>query len=196
MKMTISLLQSYDWLKICPEYLKPKAKQQLIGMLKKEPFDNKATARGNAYEDLINQALRTNKEVPLELECLRGMRQQAWLQAYTIKGYTFRGRMDFDNAQEIVDLKTTKSFNVSSYYDKIQHLVYGLAEKKEKFTYKVAVFPDDVGLEPSKIETIPLTIDLKAAELKVYSAISEFENWLRRENLWDLYFDTFNGGIA
>jgi hypothetical protein len=194
MKMTISLLQSYDWLKICPDFLKSKAKQQIIGMLKKEPFDNKATARGNAYEDLINKALRNNQEVPPELECLRGMRQQGWIQPLTIKNFTFRGKMDYDNATGIWDLKTTKKFDVSSYYTKKQHLVYALAEKKPSFTYKVAIFPDDSGLEPSAIESIPLTIDLKQAELDIYEAIGEFENWLRKEDLWDLYFDIFNGG--
>lgn len=195
MKMTISLLQSYDWLKICPDFLKASAKKQLIGMLNKEPFDNKATERGNKYEEMINQALRNGAEVPEALEVLRGKRQQGWIQAYTIRGYTFRGKMDFDDAKEIWDLKTTKKFDVSSYYSKKQHLVYALAEKKEKFTYKVAIFPDDTGLIPSRIETIPMTVDLRQAELDIYAAVSEFENWLHSENLWDLYFDTFNGGV-
>jgi len=196
MKMTISLLQSYDWLKICPDFLKAKAKDQIIGMLKKEPFDNKAVARGNAYEDIINKALREGKPVPEELECLRGKRQQAWIKALTIKNYTFRGKLDYDDAECIWDLKTTKRFDVASYYDKKQHLVYCLAENKPKFVYKVAVFNNDTGLEPTAIETIPIDVDLKKAELDIYAAISEFENWLRRENLWDLYFDSFNGGNA
>lgn len=194
MKMTISLLQSYDWLKICPDFLKANAKKQLIGMLNKEPFDSKATERGNKYEDKICQDLRNGKEVDPALEVLRGKRQQGWIQALTIKGYTFRGKMDFDDANEIWDLKTTKRFDVASYYDKKQHLVYALAEKKEKFTYKVAVFPDDKGLIPSRIESIPLTVDLKKAELDIYAALSEFENWLYREGLWDLYFNSFNDG--
>lgn len=196
MKMTISLLQSYDWLKICPDFLKARAKQQLIGMLNKEPFDNKATERGNKYEELINQALRNNQPVPAELECLRGMRQQGWINALTIDGFTFRGKMDFDNATEIVDLKTTKKFDVSSYYSKKQHLVYSLAENKPKFTYKVGIFPDDTGLVPTRFETIALTVDLEQARKEVSTAITEFANWLRRENLWDLYFTTFNGGVA
>lgn len=194
MKMTISLLQSYDWLKICPSYLKGKARQQLVDMLNKVPFDNTATKRGNDYEDLINKALRNDQPVPPELECLRGKRQQAWLKPYTIRGFTFRGKMDYDDPIEIWDLKTTKKFDVSSYYDKKQHLVYALAEGKTKFTYKVAVFSDEVSLTPTAIETIPITVDLRQAELDIYAAISEFENWLRREELFDLYFNVFNGG--
>jgi len=194
MKMTISLLQAYDWLKECPESWRPAAKKQIVDQLNKLPFDNAAVARGQAYEDLVCKALLTGQPVHPVLERLRGMRQQAWLQAYTIKDYTFRGKMDFDDDNCIIDLKTTKKFSMRSYTEKKQHLVYCLAEKKTAFTYLVAVFPDEKGLEPSVIQALDLTVDLKKAELSIYAAVGEFENWLKSEQLWDLYYDVFNGG--
>ena len=196
MKMTISLLQAYDWYKECPPDWRDKAEQQIIGQLNKEPFDNTAVARGQAYEDEVCKALLTGGEVHPELECLRGMRQQAWLQAYTIKGYTFRGKMDFDNADKIVDLKTTGKYNMRSYIGKKQHKVYGLAENKTLFTYKVAVFNTPTGLTPTSIQTIDLTLDLKECEKEISTAVTEFEWWLKAKNLWDLYFNTYNGGVA
>lgn len=194
MKMTISLLQAYDWLLECPPDWKASAKKQIIGQLNKEPFDNVAVARGQAYEDKICQALLTGQPVAPELERLRGMRQQAWLQPYTLKGYTFRGKMDFDDDNCIIDLKTTKKFDMRAFAKKRQHLVYCLAEKKTNFTYLVAEFPDEDGLEPKRIQPMDLVVDLKAAELKIYEALGSFENWLREEQLWDVYFDVFNGG--
>jgi len=196
MKMTISLLQSFDWYKECPPDWKAKAKQDLVGQLKKQPFDNAAVKRGQDYEDLICQALLTGQPVDPELECLRGMRQQAWLKGVTIKGFTFRGKMDFDNESCIIDLKTTKKYSMRSYVSKKQHHIYCLSENKNLFSYKIALFPDETGLEHSKIHTIDLTLDLKKSELEMYAAVGEFENWLRAEGLWELYYDVFNGGVA
>jgi hypothetical protein len=195
MKMTISLLQSYDWLRECPETWKTSARQQIVDMLNKKPFTNAAVARGQSYEDKINKALLNNEPVPTELEYLRGMKQQSWLKPYTIKGYTFKGRMDYDNDLLIADLKTTKKLNVDSYFAKRQHKVYCLAEGKTAFNYEVAVFPDDTGTVPTLIKQIPIHLDLKQAELEIYDAVGNFENWLRYEELYDTYFDIFNGGV-
>lgn len=196
MKMTISLLQAFDWYKECPPDWKAKAKQQIIGQLNKEPFTNVAVDRGQRYEDQVCQALMTGQPVHPELECLRNMRQQAWLQPVTIKGYTFRGKMDFDDESSITDLKSTKKYSMRSYCEKKQHLVYCLAEKKTVFNYKVAVFPNEDGLEPTTIHTISLIVDLAKAEETVGTALTQFENWLKEENLWDLYYDVYNGGQA
>lgn len=192
MKLTISLLQAYDWYNDCPPSWKKSAFQQMVDSLNKKPFSSKAMERGAIYEDKINNALLNGEEVAPELEHLRGLQQQGWLLPFTIAGVTFRGRMDyFDAGKKIYDLKTTKKLNIESYKKKWQHIVYMLAMGVKEFQYDIAVFDDETGLEPSKIVSIPITLQENDWQ-RLAERIEEFKSFLKRHDLWGTYINVYN----
>ena len=215
MKMTASLLQGYDWYKQCPQSYKKAAFQQIVGMLNKEPFTNKAVERGQAYEDSIDVNVP-----PKGLEFIQGSMIQPWMQAYHLEAktgiYTFRGRLDYykknpahwpmelvtenktmqkwfdEKAKLIIDLKTTSKFNKSSYVSKRQHIIYGLAENCPNFCYAVGVFDDAESLIPTRIELIPFIMNLKEEEKILMDSVNEFVDWMVNENLWNTFINVYN----
>lgn len=215
MKMTASLLQSYDWLKKCPPSYKASARQQIVDALYKKPFTNTAVERGQKFEDSIDINVP-----PAEIDFIKHSLTQPWMTALDLECrvgvFTFRGRMDyqkknpahwptdittdnlsiqnwFNNKDPLIaDLKSTMKFSKSGYTDKRQHVIYGLAEDCPNFVYIVAVFDDEKSLIPSKYELIPIVMNLEAEKIELVKAVDEFTDWLVNEGLWNTFINVYN----
>ncbi len=215
MKMTASLLQSYDWLKKCPPSYKASARQQIVDALYKKPFTNTAVERGQKFEDSIDINVP-----PAEIDFIKHSLVQPWMTALELECrvgvFTFRGRMDyqkknpahwptdittdnpsinhwFNNKDPLIaDLKSTMKFNKSGYTDKRQHVIYGLAEDCPNFVYIVAVFDDEKSLIPSRYELIPIVMNLEAEKIELVKAVDEFTDWLVNEGLWNTFINVYN----
>lgn len=215
MKMTASLLQSYDWFKKCPPSYKSAARQQIVDALYKKPFNNTAVERGQKFEDSIDINFP-----PEEIAFIKHSLEQPWMTALNLQckvgTFTFRGRMDyqkktpahwptelvtenpsiknwFENKSPLIaDLKSTMKFSKSGYTDKRQHVIYGLAENCPNFLYIVAVFDDDKGIVPSRYEFIPIVMNLEAEREELVKAVDEFIDWLVNEGLWNTFVNVYN----
>jgi len=220
MKMTNTLLMAYEWYRNCPKTWKDRALDSIKNTLTGEFTGTVATARGDRFEEFVNNIINKNLKFhkPLrDCNLLRGLRQQVWLDPLTITldsemSFTFRGKMDYYGTllanehpvleryakQKIIcDLKTTgTTIKQDKYMDSWQHVIYCLAMKVPHFAYFVFQFPDDHGLEPSDSRIIFLDCEeeLDAQRKMLTDRIGDLVKFLKDFNLWNDYFHKFNQG--
>ncbi len=215
-KMTSSLLMAYEWFRVCPSSWKDRALTSLKNILTSGFTQTVATTRGQVFEGKINGALLKGASLDgilQKCEFLRGMGQQVWIEPLNItvdgKLFTFRGKLDYvgisikppvtawKGKKMFCDLKTTMSvIKPERYVNSWQHIIYALAMDIPRASYLVYRFPDDAGLEPCDVSFIPidLTHDLQDKKEALKERVGELMKFLKEYNLYDVYFNEFNGG--
>lgn len=129
-----SLLDSYKWYQ---QSESEEAEQELIDKINRVPFKSEAADKGTWFNELIDVALKGYDKTPME-DMLTGpalditMRLQgAAKQVYTstiieIDGKIVEvyGYMDYVKQDRVIDLKTTKSYELGKYKDSLQMHFY------------------------------------------------------------------------
>lgn len=211
--VTTSLIGSVEWAKTAPTSIikaekggdgiqtwAGKAVKDLRDTLARVPYEmNEAAQRGIAFEDNVYRAAKSGiiKETSSDFfkyvvgKVIGGEYQRKAKMDYLCEGEEcfLYGKEDVYFPNEIIDLKTTQLYKKEKYVESFQHTLYCFIEKQWNFRYLVAEW--DVYPKIKKIHEVPLIVDQTFAEKIVQSKIQQTFDFLKKNNLWELYRESY-----
>lgn len=215
--ITSSLLDSFDYLKSCPDSRQEKALDDFIAMIQRKARPtNEACQRGIDFENLICQncnetmtnfygiaeqywknkgcedletAVWVSEKVA---ESCQGGKQQVPVMKDIVIGeseYHLFGYADIIQPDKIIDIKTTARYkDEDSYRNRSQHLVYAVCTGITDFEYLVAEFS---GKFPTNFHTIKIKQNLEESEKYLKKRILVLDSFLHNAGLWEDYVNIF-----
>lgn len=167
--ITSSLLDSFEWLKMCPDSWKRKAIDDFISMLKREKRPTSAACqRGIEFENLVcnynnlsdsdylnflkdyykglgeeKSQIAVSSTFEIWNICKGGKQQEKLMKDIVVDDneYHLFGYADIVFPDVIYDIKTTGRFKgENSYLNRSQHRIYSICTGINKFEYLVADF--------------------------------------------------------
>ncbi len=216
--ITSSLLDSFDYLKSCPDYRQEKAMEDFIAMIQRKPRPtNEACQRGIDFENLICKNCNDfslddfysfveqywKKKGCNDLEtaewvcekfyesCKGGKQQVPVMKDIVIgeKEYHLFGYADIIQQEKIIDIKTTARYKrEDAYRNRSQHLIYAVCTGIRKFDYLVAEFN---GKYPVDFHSIEIEQNLEESEKFLKKRILVLDSFLHNAGLWEDYVNIF-----
>ena len=216
--ITSSLLDSFDYLKTCPNSYQEKALDDFIAMIQRKPRPtSEACQRGIDFEDLI---CKNCNEMRLDdfygvaewywkqkgckdletavwvcekfYESCKGGKQQVPVMKDITVGeneYHLFGYADIIHPDKIIDIKTTARYKgEDAYRNRSQHLIYSLCTGIKNFEYMVADFK---GKFPVDLHVIDIEQNLEESEKFLKQRILVIESFLHNAGLWEDYVNIF-----
>jgi len=205
-----TLLDSYAWLKKCPQHLKVKAYDSFSNTLNRIFVPPPATDRGRAFESQVYHDSYKTEERIMELKA-SGMYKNVVL---LVKGGNFQrkakkviiineqryllfGRIDVYEDNLITDIKTTANFRgKAKYLAGWQHKFYLLCERKKNFRYLIVEFDDSETGKGSihSVHTVEYVAeDFDKIECDIKEAIVELIDFVEAdEDLCKAYYTIYN----
>lgn len=207
--VTPSLFGSVDWYQTCPDSWRQKAEDDLVGMItrtsKWEP--SHAVQRGINFEDTIYRVLRTNSDkrgseyFNLVLEMCRGglfQKKSKKIIKHRDMEFCFYGKLDVWFHDCIKDIKTTSVGKTldeyrEKYLTSMQHHIYCMTERIDRFVYIVILFDDrDKIVDVIEIEYLSNLDTEQQYVLKKLDELIEFfdahpewkDHWLTKYSLY------------
>lgn len=220
--ITSTLLDSYEWLVSCPESWKPRALDDFVAMIRREPRPvSDACERGIEFERLVcDNCDRMSHEdfrrlvasrysgwlkgAPLERavesvcdvadSCRGGMQQVAVMKDVCIDGKDFHlfGYADVVFPDRIVDIKTTGNYKGDGAYLK----------RSQHFLYSLCTGIKDFeyvvavfrGKYPACVERIRTRVSEQECVSVLERRIRNVTRFLENAGLWNDYENHFTGG--
>lgn len=164
-KIYPSLLDAYQWYASSE---KEEAEDEFINKINRVPFSSKEADRGTWVNKIIDLALDGEKE--FDIKCLDGAYNEiaTYLKGSIIQGYTstqieidgkiieLYGYYDYLQYDKVIDLKTTKSYDLGKYKNSMQLHFYPVSLidngfEINEFEFLVYDFKD-VYIEPYKVD--------------------------------------------
>lgn len=139
--------------------------------------------RGNKYEEEVFSGMHGKVS-----QLVMPLTKQKWGNAIIkFKDFNIRitGKADVIDTvnKRIYDIKRTTKFNAKNYLDSVQHLLYFyMFPEMKDFYYLVAAGGDTI--ESEHIVHVPRPDNL---EELVHKEVATFIDFLKEENLWELY---------
>jgi len=187
--ITQSLLSAFNYVYDCYEGSEQSAYDDFLRVLRREPTETtEAMQHGISFEDEVIEYAKCNrcpmhrqKDVREIGDIVRGGQFQ--VKGYkdkTIAGINFLlyAKCDIVKMGEIFDIKRSNTYEVGKYMESAQHPMYMECVPAFKFTYLISD-GKDVFKESYTREETP-SVDIM---------IGHFIDFLRHNNLLDLYFE-------
>jgi len=209
--VTPTILDSYEFAKSAPPSWKARAEEGFLAKLRRERVDYPAwVAKGQAFEDTVvrvcNAHYKQYGKEPFKMgsklfkevaaHCVGGRFQEKLSKNMEIdnqKVFLF-GYCDVTFPHLTIDLKTTLNYKgPSKYLNGHQHLFYTFMRNVPDFQYIVVQWASEDAITIQAVHTIDYTspeIGILEADIRI--KIMNFFEYLRTNNLWLDYYQTFS----
>lgn len=204
--ITPTLLNSYNWLRKCPQSWKDRAYNDIMSTLKREPFvTNIAIEKGNNFEKAVYANANSDLDNLQASDFFINVCKR-------VKGYDFQksikldfevddekyccfGRIDCYSPKEIIDIKTTSNFKGDSQYlTGWQHLFYTAIPNIPNFTYLVIEWESENNYAIKSVNEVKYIMEDKE---KVFNTITDgirtFIDYLKHDDdMSNAYYTIYN----
>ncbi len=205
--ITPTILDSYEFAKSAPPTWTSRAEQGFLAKLRREQVEYPDwVAKGQAFEDTVYRICNAHHNSPIEKgselfkkvcnECLGGRFQEKLSKNIHIEGqkvFLF-GYCDVTFPELTIDLKTTLNYKgQSKYLNGHQHLLYPYMRGVREFKYIVVQWTDQNAITIQAVHDIHYHAPtMGELENIIIEKISNFFDYLRKNNLWQDYYSIFS----
>lgn len=206
--ITPTILDSYEFAISAPSSWKARAEEGFLAKLRREKVDYPAwVGKGLDFEDTVyrvcgahhNKAtVKRGSELFQKVcgKCIGGTFQQKLSKKLNIDGQKvfFFGYTDVTFPDLTIDLKTTLNYKgPMKYLNGHQHLIYSWIRQVPHFQYLIAQWESEEATTLQAIHEVDYEVtNMGELENKIVDKVQQFFDYLRDNDLWLDYYNTFS----